>query len=355
MPLGSDAIVQHDAPIERSNIDLSGDTAVDDFLKSLMPTDAETPSGSKEKTPAKPASKDATAEKKTEPETATKDDAETTAEKPEDKAETEETAETTEEKAYADDGAYVKIKVGDEEHEVPVKDLQRLFGQEKALTQKSMEVAEQRKTVDAEMAKNVAASTALLERAKARFEPYSKIDFLLAAKELSNEDYTNLRTAAMSAYEDVQFLEQNLNGFMQAAQQRQHEALVTQAKEAIKVLSGPAEKGGIEGWTETLYDDIRGFAVSAGLNQQIVNNLVDPVAIRLLHNAMLYERGKSKVVTTKVNKTPTKVVKTTRAPERGLPGDKTNVNVAMKKLAKSGSTDDAADAFMAGWASRDAE
>lgn len=339
---------------ENFNIDLSGDTVVDDFLKKLLPADAENdqPSGSKEKKADEPPAKeDKAAAEKTE-----EDD--NSAEKPEDKSEDESSEEKTEDEAdkeddhkYAEDGTYVKIKVGDEEHEVPVKDLQRLYGQEAALTKKSMEVAEQRKAVDAEMARNVAATSALLERAKARYAPYAQVDFLLAAKNLSAEDYTNLRQAAQSAYEDVQFLENGVNQVMQAAQQRQNESLVARATEALKVLGGPVEQGGIEGFNEEKYEDIRNFGISQGLDRTVIDNLVDPVAIKILHNAMLYERGKSKVITKVVNKTPKKVIKTTRAPEAGNPGDKTKENRALSRLQKTGSTDDAADAFLARWES----
>src|SRR5262245_54818629 len=70
------------------------------------------------------------------------------------------------ERKYADDeGTYVKITVDDEEHEVPVKDLKRLFGQEKSLTQKSQQVAERRKQVDADGARYLAQTQVLLERA----------------------------------------------------------------------------------------------------------------------------------------------------------------------------------------------
>jgi hypothetical protein len=355
MPLGMSA-TDTGAP-ETNNIDLGDEPVVDEFLKRLMPTDAEKPSGSEDNKAGKQPADNEGAE------TAADDKDKNSAEKPEDKSEEKEAGEAEEtedkqtegEKKFAEDGAYLKVKVGDEEHEVSVKDLGRLFGQEKALTQKSMEVAEQRKAVDAEMAKNVAASTVMLERAKARFEPYSKIDFLLAAKQLSAEDYTNLREAAKSAYEDMAFLQGNLNNFVQDAQKRQHESLVSQAKEAIKVLSGPVEQGGIEGWNEKVYEDVRSFGIKAGLKKEIIDNLVDPAAIGLLHDAMLYRRGKSQIVTKKVNKTPKQVIKTTKAPDAGAPGDKTNVDKALKKLQSTGSTDDAANAFMAGWANRDAD
>jgi hypothetical protein len=333
--------INEDAPTtELDNTPTDQDGAADAFLKKLMPPDAEKPSGSEE---------DDTTDDSADTETEKTE--ETSAEKPEDEDETKETAADKAARKYADDSVFVKVKVGDQEHEVSVKDLQRLFGQEKALTQKSMEVADQRKAVDTELQRNTAATAALLDRAKARFEPFAKIDFLLAAKDLSSEDYTNLRTAAASAYEDVQFLEQNLNGYMQAQQAKQSGDLAKQATEALKVLSGPTEKGGIEGWSEKKYDDIRGFAVAQGLDKTIVNQLVDPVAIKLIHNAMLYERGLSKVKTTKVNKTPTKVIKTTTAPASARVSDSsTKVKTALKNLRETGSTDAAADAFLARWA-----
>lgn len=349
-------------PLDMKDVDQD---AFDAFLGHLTGEDAKEPSKpvaqateEKVETPTKQDGKeDVTAD-----ETATEEKDEASAEKPDAEAEeTEEQADDKEEtKAFADDGAYVKIKVGDEEHEVPVKDLSRLFGQEKALTQKGMEVAEQRKAVDAKMAENVAASAALLERAQKRFEPYAKIDFILAAKELSAEEYSNLRAAATAAYEDVQFLQGNLNGFMQQAQQRQHESLVTQAKQSLEILSGPTEKGGIEGFNETVYNDIRKFGEEAGLSKEILHNLVDPVAIRLLNSARLYELGKkaSKTVTTKVNKTPKKIVKTSRAPDQNAvagKNDQAKAQAALKRLRTTGDTDDAAEAFLGRWAARDAD
>jgi len=71
---------------------------------------------------------------------------------------------------------------------------------------------------------------------------------------------------------------------------------------------------------------------------------VDHAAIRLLHKAMLYDRGKTKVVTTKVNKSPKKVVKTTHSPavsRSSKPSDD-----AMRKLRSSGSQEAAADVFL---------
>ena len=336
-----------DAPVD---FDPTGDSGVDDFLKRLVPTDADKPSG-EEKKKDEPVTE--TGEENTET-TETKEGEETPAEKPEGETADEDSAKTDEELKFAEDDSFVKVKVGDEELAVPVKDLQRLYGQEKALTQKSMEVAEQRKALEAKATEQGAVSAALLKRAQERWEPYSKIDFNLAAKELSAEEYTQLRQGAQAAWDDVNFLQNNVKGFMDQIQKQQHETLVEQAKTAIKVLSGPVDQGGIEGFNDKLYDDMRSYATKAGLTSDIINNLVDPAALRILHSAMLYDAGKSKVKTVKVNNTPKKIVKTTTAPAQSG-ADKSKSDAAKARLAKTGDVDDAANLFMSRWADRDAE
>lgn len=280
-------------------------------------------------------------------------------ESPDDEAEDEDgdEDETAKDKKYADnDEAYVKIKVGEEEHEVPVKDLKRLFGQEAALTQKSQEVADRRKALDTEATTHAAASAALLERAMKQWEPYSKIDFVLAAKELPAEDYTALREQAQAAYENVQFLKNETGKFYTAMQERQRSELAEQAKEAIKVLSGDPKEGGIEGWSTKLYDELRAFAVTQGLDQEVVNNLVDPAAIRLLNKARLYDLStkKAQVKTVKTNKSPKKIIKSSQSSESTKTATKgTDTKKSMDRLRETGSTDDAANAFLSRWKDSD--
>ena len=189
--------IQEDGAIEDTAALTGDDSGVDEFLKSFLPPDAL----KKKPSEGTPESN----EEETKPEETTEDAPEKSDESPDEKGEEEESSEeeTKEEtRKYADDeGTYVKVKVGDKEHEVPVKDLKRLFGQEASLTQKSQQVAQERQQVEAELAKNTAATQALLQRAKARFEPYAKVDFNLAAQQLAPEEYTALRNEAMKAYE----------------------------------------------------------------------------------------------------------------------------------------------------------
>ncbi len=335
-------------------LEWSEDDAADEILRSMKTDAPKEPSGEKGETKKSVEPKD-------------EDEEETSAEKPEDEASDEDEGDETQgddeddegDKQYAADGAYIKIKVGEEEHEVPVAKLSRLWGQEAALTKKSTEVAELRKYAEAETQKTVASTQALLERARMRLEPYKQVDFNLLAAHvgreggISAEDYQSLRQGAQAAYEDVQFLEQNLDGFMQAIAEKAQTDLRTKAKEAIEVLKGPVEKGGIEGWSQKLYDEIRAYAVEQGAPQSVIDTVTDPWAIRMMHNAMLFARGRAKgseVKTEKVQKKPKRIVKTTNAPsaERAISGNSAK-GKAMKQLQATGSTDDAAEALLAGW------
>ena len=135
------------------------------------------------------------------------EDAETSSE---DAEETEgEAEEETKAKKYADDeGTYVKVKVGEEEHEVAVKDLKRLFGQEATLTKKSMEVAERTKAAEAAQAKSLAALDVMVKRAQEAANPYRNVNWAALMKDpnISAEDVGALQEAAKSAFENETFL-----------------------------------------------------------------------------------------------------------------------------------------------------
>lgn len=272
----------------------------------------------------------------------------------EDGAEAEAEDETPTEKRYADsDDLIVKHTVDGEEREFKIGDLKRLAGQEASITRKGMETATKRKQLDEIAQVQYAAHEQMVDRARKRWEPYSKVDFALAAAQLDPEEYKALRTEAEAAYADLQFFESGLQEFGKKItadfQSRQRDA----ATECIKVLADP-EKG-IKGWDQTPYRGICDYAVEQGLDKGIVQGLTDPAAIKLLHKAMLYDRAAARVVkdkaAAKAKKTaaPKKIVKGTASLEATKKATKPKADAAMQRLAKSGSRQDAADAFIALW------
>ena len=279
-------------------------------------------------------------------ETSTEETTESTEETPEDDSE-----ETTPEKKYADsDETYVKIKVGEEEHEVTVKELKRLFGQEASLTRKSQEVAELRKKADTDTAKALAGLQVMAQRAQQRAAPYKQIDFLVAAKELNADDLNTLRQEAQRALEEERFLSNELDGYVKQVQTTQQAQVVEQAKACIKSKTDETSVKNISGWNEKLYDEMRAFAVNQGIDKSVINAVVDPAVIKMLHMAMQYQKGISKSVTTKVNKTPKKIVKTTQTVQPKSSDDSTaKQKKAMDQLRRKGDTDSAAEAFLARW------
>ncbi|MBW7970955.1 hypothetical protein [Bradyrhizobium sp. BR 10289] len=254
-------------------------------------------------------------------------------------------------KKFADDDeTYVKIKVGDEEHEVKVTDLKRLWGQEAALTRKSQEVSTAKQTYDEGQAKNIAAYNVLLQRSTERADQYRALPWTQLMKDpnVPADQLAALQAEASKALEDEAFLKNEIDGFMKKVGDEQKAAQRTAAQECIKALTNPESPSHIKGWNEALYNDIRTFAVSEGLNQDMVNSLTDPGAFKILHMAMQFKRGASKVMTKKVNKTPTKIVKTSASSPVARGSSKTvAAKQAVAKAIKTGNGDDAINAFLA--------
>lgn len=299
--------IDHDATFETEH-----DTA-DAFLKLW---DAETPSDDDDKegeteTEAKAEVEDTEAENEAdENDGETKDAEEPSEDAEETEGETEETKAT--EKKYADDeGTYVKVKVGEEEHEVAVKDLKRLFGQEASLTKKSQEVAERTKAAEQAQAKSLAALDVMVKRAQETANPYRNVNWAALMKDptISAEDVGALQEAARAAFENESFLTSQLDGFMQEIQTQQATTQREAAANCIKALTDDKSPTYIKGWDQNLYNDMRSFAVSMGASQQMVDGLTDPSAFKLIHMAMQFHKGTQKVVTQKVNKAPKKIVK----------------------------------------------
>lgn len=269
----------------------------------------------------------------------------------EDKEGKEETDEDEDKTVIDDDEGFVKVKVDGEDREVSVKDLKRLYGQEASLTRKSQEVSKKRKDAEELGATYVAGLTGLLQKAQSKSNPYKQIDFLSAAQQLNPEELNALRQEAQQAFDEEKYLAEELSTFMTSIKDQRQTQLVEKGREAVKEL-----KRDIPGWNEKVYNDVRHFAISSGLETDVVDNLVDAAAIKIIHKAMLYDKGKSNIVTKKKGGSPKKVIKTSKssgASTKDIIGNKTTAAKALKKLESSGSTDDAAAAFLARWQTSD--
>lgn len=249
-------------------------------------------------------------------------------------------------KKVLEDDSLVMVKVDGEELEVSVKDLKRLYGQEAALTRKSQEAAAKRKEAEATAMKASATLEKMYQKAAAKWEPYSKVDYLVAQKQLDTEAFAALRAEAQAAYEDFRFISEEADTFVKETQAQQQQVLQEAAQEAVKVL-----RDVIPDWSPKLYDQIREYAITTGMDSNVVNNLVDPVAIQLIHKARLFDESK-KITTKKKVVQQKKVLKPTVTTST----QDVKANGATKQRAKlqaTGSVDDAANLFLSRWAEDD--
>lgn len=319
-------------------------------------TEEDSPSETSEKPEVKPESEETTEEvapedestEETETEEDDTDPEEETEEETEDdtEEESEDEGEEDEEKSEAkktlDDDAEVEIKVDDEVKKVSVKDLKRLWGQEASLTRKSQEVAAKRKEVEATEQKLAVSLEKLYNKAKDKWEPYSKIDMLVASKQLDAEQFAALRSEAQAAWEEFRFVTEEADTFVKQAEAQRQEQLKVAAQEAVKVL-----KEAIPNWNSGLYDNIREYAISLGMDAEVVNNLVDPVALQIIHKARLFDESK-KIATKKKVLTPKKVIKS-KASTTTKDFKPNNSAKIIEKARQSSDPDDISDLFLSRW------
>lgn len=271
--------------------------------------------------------------------------------KSEEEAEDQDKTEDKPKKTYVeDDEALFKVKVGDEEHEVPAKDLRRLYGQEAALTRRSQEVAKQRETLDAELSKTSAVLQRMHKMAQDAAAPYKNFNWMAAAKDLSTEELTYISQQAQQTFAQEKFIATELDSFYKDVQKQQTELMEKAADKAWSQLQDPADPNHVPDWNDKLYEEICEFAVQNGLAKQVVDQLVDAPVFKLLHQAMMYQKGASKVIETKkTSKEPKRIIKTTHSPDpKTVREDKTDK--AMAKFKATGSYEDAGEALLARWA-----
>ena len=266
--------------------------------------------------------------------------------------------EEAEEKAEAEsvtDETLIDIMIDGEAKQASVKDLKRLYGQEASLTRKSQEVATKRKEAEEALVNADNTYRTLMERAEARFKPYSELDMLVASRNLSTEDFTQLRQDAKAAEDDLKFLREEATSFYQTAQSNAQTQLQAQAKECSRVLEQD-----IEGWGNDLYNEIRSYSVKQGLPQEQVDKYVDPGVIKILNKARMYDElkatagtKKAKAVTSTGPKSKKKVLRSKKAPVTQDEGNRARIKKSQSKLISNGSRagdlDDIADALLARW------
>ena len=242
------------------------------------------------------------------------------------------------------DETEVEFTVAGEVHTSTIGQLKRLAGQEASLTRKSQELAKQRKDAEDVSNRSHVVLQRLLADAKDRAKPYEEVDMLVASRTMDTEDFAQLRKEAQAAQSHLKFIEEEADTFYRDFQQKQQAAMKDAAGEAVKVLQQE-----IPDWSNSLYNDIRSYAVAQGLPPEQVDTIVDPVVIQLLNKSRLYDQGKRVATVKKKTAAKKKVLRSKKAPADAQTRAAVKRDKALDALRNSRDNEDIADAILQRW------
>lgn len=250
-------------------------------------------------------------------------------------------------KVLSDDDV-VSVKIDGEETEVSLSDLKRHYGQHRANDLRSKELHREKKTLeDHSHATRIAAET-LYNRAAEKAKQWEGIDWVEALKTLDTPSYNELRKLAEKDYSDLNFFHEGLQHEVQRHEARKTEEVTARISATVAELSNP--ETGIEGFNEPLLRELGNYALSMGVPEDRMQDLFHTPIMRILHDAARYRKAQAATkATTPVKKTATKIVKSTSNSETSRKAAAPKNNSALDKLKRSGSQDDAEQAFLAMW------
>jgi hypothetical protein len=242
---------------------------------------------------------------------------------------------------WGEEGAKTKAKLSE---------LRTAYSERAAVTARAEAAAAAQNTALQKAATAETALTKMLEKAQARWAPYANIDFLTLSRDpgIDQETFEQVRKDAQEALADYQFLTQELHGATQARAAEQAAAHTAQARATLAELQHPTT--GLPGFNGALYTKMVDHAVAAyGAPKNAVLSVVDPWAVRILHDAMLYRAGAEKATTqvAKVVNRPTRVLTPGAAPTAAVAGSAARRDLINKLQNSDRGLDDAADAFFA--------
>ncbi len=236
--------------------------------------------------------------------------------------------------AAISDDAKVQVTINGEAQEFTVGSLKRLAGQEASLTRKSQEV-------ELVGGRAAAALQAAIEVVQEDLEPYSKVDWLVLQSQMEPEEFAWHRENAQKLDAKFKKLVGAAKGFEQTMVQRRQNVDKEAAQAAIQELTTD-----IPGWNDQVYGDILSYGASAGLDADDLATVTNPKVLKIIRKAMLYDKAQ-KVATKKVKEVPTKVLKTGNRTDNTAKA--VTAKKAEKRLALTGSEDDAVAALLGRW------
>ena len=253
--------------------------------------------------------------------------------------------------------AKVSIKIDGQDAEVSFNDLIKGYSTEQSLSKKGRELGDARKSFEEdynsklEEVRNMStASVAVLykseqEHAKEFHALEKQIDE--ARKDGNTYDLGDLKDKREQKQKEYWEARRNREGLQKAVAQKSQEQMTQQWNAQLKVFNDTIPSL-IPGFNETVAKDIREFALKEGINEQVLDAIVDPAIVKFVNDYRILKQGVSKG-SAKRKAAPTKKIPTRKS--RPAQQKKVDAAEALRKRALGkNSTKADQDAFLRSYA-----
>ena len=241
----------------------------------------------------------------------------------------------------------IKLKVNGEEIEKPLDEIVALAQQGLDYTQKTQQVSEQRKELEALQEQIIAQQQELQQGAQlsgALVEDVAKITSLdQQLAQYQNVDWqrlsdSNVVEAQKLFFQYNQLQQERSNAVSQFEAKRQHALLQQQQIISDKVQKGREQLSKeIPNWSQETTQEIVSVGKEYGFTDNELNAIIDPRHVRVLHDAMQWRKLKSKNSVTKKKVASAKpVVKPgSKDPSKVANSNVTKIREQLRKSGKS--------------------
>lgn len=268
----------------------------------------------------------------------------------EEELEVEEDAESSEDESFNILGAVVEV----DGEEITVEELKAANLRQRDYTRKTQELAEQRKTLEAqysEIERERAQYAQMLPALQQRLEQKEQepdwdtlydTDPTMAAKaERQWRKQQDEREAQMQA---VQAEQQRLQALQQQKVQQMQEQYVSQQREILPEVIPEWRDNKVAAQEAT---QIRDFLLGEGFTEQDIGGLTNATLVKLARKAMLYDRGETRVTAAKAKPKKARAKTLRSGTKASQPRPKSDAQKAIQNAKQSGRVQDAASAIKA--------
>ena len=244
----------------------------------------------------------------------------------------------------------VTIKIDGKDVEVPLSELKNGYQRQADYTRKTMEVSEQRKAAEAQIAQaqqERQAYAANLQRMQAQLEgalqeQQQKVNWeeLLQSDPVEYLKQQHQAQARQAQLSQVYAEQQRVAALQQAEQAQARQSYLAQQQDEL-LAKLPDWKD--ESKAKAEKTALRDYLLESGYDRQTVDTITDAKAVLLARKAMLYDQmvGKASAAAKKVSALPQRVERPGQGENPGLD----RRSSAFQKLSKSGRAEDAAALF----------